>query len=167
MARKKNLFSGSGIFRPGSRLSLGRRGFGLWSLIALLPAVRLFLATGFIPTRIVPARFIPPGLVAAWFVTPRLIAPWIALRLLHLPGRLDAAEGAAELINLAFIGQLLALGEFNQLQDLIQLVDRVLERLGDFGRLQHRLMDGGSGGGPEIGGLHPLTRALRFLPALR
>ena len=41
--------------------------------------------------------------------------------------RLDAAQRAAEFFNLAFVGQLLAFGEFHEFEDFVQLVNRVLE----------------------------------------
>ena len=68
---------------------------------------------------------------------------------------LDAAQRAAEFINLAFIGQLLALGEFDEFEDFIQLVNGVLERFGDLSGVQDGLMDGGNIGGTKISGFDP------------
>jgi hypothetical protein len=182
---EKKLFRRSGIFRLwllGVRLlrlpfrlglgelRLGRRHVRSRALIAR--AAILVVATGFIPARVVPAGFIAAGFIAAGLVpagiiTTRLIPARIALRWLHLARRLDAAERSAKFINLAFISQLLTLGEFHEFKDLVQLVDCVLELLGDFGRVQNGLMDGRRRSGTKIGGLHPLAGTLRFRPAFR
>jgi hypothetical protein len=68
---------------------------------------------------------------------------------------LDAAQGAAEFINLAFVSQFLALGELDEFEDFIQLVNGVLERFGDLGGVQDGLMDGGNIGGTKISGFDP------------
>jgi hypothetical protein len=106
-------------------------------------------------------------LIPSGFIAAGLIPSHIALRRLHLPGRLDAAERTAKFIDLAFIGELLTLSQFNEFQNLIQLVDRVLQRLGDLGRMQNCLVDGGSCCRPEISRLHPLLGTLRLRPAFR
>jgi len=69
--------------------------------------------------------------------------------------RLDAAQRAAEFFDLAFVGQFLAFGEFHEFEDFVQLINRVLERFGDFGGVQDGLMDGRNIGGTEISGFDP------------
>ncbi|HSY20313.1 MAG TPA: hypothetical protein VK815_18360 [Candidatus Acidoferrales bacterium] len=161
---EKGLFPGSGIFLPGFRLGLGLRGFRLRGL--LTRAAGRLVTAGFIPSRfipaLIPARFIAARLVPSWF-----IATLIALRRLHLPGRLDASECAAKFIDLPLICQFLALGQFYEFEDLIQLVDRMLERLGDLCRMQNCLVDCGGRCWTEVGGLHPLFRTQRLLAAFR
>jgi len=146
-----------------------RRGRGHVRARALITRTTVLLvATGFIPARIVPAGFIPTRLVPARLIPTGFIAARIALRRRHhLTRRLDAAERAAELIDLAFIGELLALGEFHKFQNLIQLVDRVLELLGNFSRMQDGFVDGRGSSRTEIGGLDPLPGAFGFRAAFR
>ncbi|HEV2692969.1 MAG TPA: hypothetical protein VG347_08755 [Verrucomicrobiae bacterium] len=132
----------------------------------------LLVPAGFIPPLIVPARLVPPLVIAtlilpAGLITSRFVPALVTLRRrLHLPWRLDATQCAAQFIDLAFIGQLLTLGQFYEFQNLIQLVDRVLERLRDLRRMQNRFMDGRARCRPEINRLHPLFGALRFRAAL-
>ena len=81
--------------------------------------------------------------------------------------RLDAAQCPAQFLDLALVRQLLALGQFHQLEDLIELIHRVLQRFRDLRGMQHRLMDGRTFGRPKIRGLRPLLRrtllwSLRF-----
>jgi len=54
------------------------------------------------------------------------LAAWRFVRIC-LAGRLDAAERAAEIVQLAFIGQFLPLGNFNQFQNLVNPVNQLLE----------------------------------------
>jgi hypothetical protein len=54
------------------------------------------------------------------------LAAWRFLRIC-LARRLDAAERAAEIVQLAFIGQFLPLGNFNQFQNLVNPVNQLLE----------------------------------------
>ena len=76
--------------------------------------------------------------------------------------RLDAAERAAEFLNLALVGELLALGEFDEFEDFVQLVNRVFERLGDFRGVRDGLADGRGFRRTKIGGFDPRLGALRF-----
>jgi hypothetical protein len=174
---EKILFRRAGIFRVwllGMRMLRLRLGVLWWGrrhirARALITRTAILLvATGLVPARIVPAGFIAAGLVPAGFITTRFIAALIALRRRHhLARRLDAAERAAEFIDLAFISELLTLGQFHKFQNLIQLVDRMLELLGDFGRVQDGLMDGRGGGRTEISGLGPLPGTFGFRAAFR
>jgi len=127
----------------------------------------LLVPARFIAPLIIPTRFVPAGLVPSLIIPPRFVPARITLRRLHLAGRLDAAERAAKFIDLPFIGQLLTLGQFNEFQDLIQLVNRMLERFGDFRCVQNRLVDGRACCRSKISGLHPLPGALLFLTAVR
>ena len=72
-----------------------------------------------------------------------------------MPGRLNAAQRAAEFVHLALIRQLLAFGEFHEFENFIQLIHRVLERFGDLRGVQHGLMDGRNVGRTEISRLDP------------
>ena len=72
-------------------------------------------------------------------------------------GRLDAAQGAAKFIKLPFIGELLPLGHLDEFEHFIQLINHLLERLGNLRGVGNGLADGRSFGGPEIGGLDPLA----------
>jgi hypothetical protein len=88
-------------------------------------------------------------------VAMRIIVPGAARRLVLrtlMARRLDAAQRAAQLLNFALICKLLAFSKFNQFQNLIQLVDRVLELFGDFGGMGDGLTDSRGSGGTEIGG---------------
>jgi hypothetical protein len=97
----------------------------------------------------------------ARFVTARA-----ALWLLRLKTRrLDAPERAAKLVNLTLVSDFLALGQFDQFEDFIQLVNRVLERLGNFSGVRDGLADGRSFSGMKIGGLDPRLGARRFRAA--
>jgi hypothetical protein len=84
---------------------VGFVGLLVWRMPVFLPGVRSFLAR-----------------------TP-FTAPLAALRFVRicLAGRLDAAERAAEIVQLAFIGQFLPLGNFNQFQNLVNPVNQLLE----------------------------------------
>jgi hypothetical protein len=60
----------------------------------------------------------------------RFIPAWSAGRLWRrrlMTWRLDAAQGAAQLIDFPLVGQLLALGKLHEFKDFVQLVDRVFE----------------------------------------
>ena len=54
------------------------------------------------------------------------------------------AQGTAQRFDFALIGELLALGHFDELQNFFHLIHRVLERFDDLHHLVNRLMDGGS-----------------------
>ena len=81
--------------------------------------------------------------------------------------RLDAAERAAKFVNLALVGELLALGDLDEFQHFIELVNHLLERLGNLGGVRDGLADGRDFGGAEISGLDPRFRAHRFRAAVR
>jgi len=81
--------------------------------------------------------------------------------------RLNPAERAAQFINLTLVGKLLALGDLDQFQHLVQMVDHALEGLGNLGGVLDRLADGRGFGQAEIGWLDPRLRAQRFGTALR
>jgi hypothetical protein len=104
-------------------------------------------------------------LVAAGFVAARA-----ARRRRHLARRLDAAERAAEFVNLALIRELLAFGDFDEFKHLVKLVNHLLERPGDLRGVGDGLADGRGFGGAEISGPDPWFRtrrlALRFGAAL-
>lgn len=69
-------------------------------------------------------------------------------------------QGAAQGFDLAFVGELLAFGEFDQFQNFFHLIHGALECFHDLHHLINRLMDGG---GPvfRFGSAHPLGQALR------
>ncbi len=108
-------------------------------------------------------------LVAAGFVTTGLIAARLALLLLWrllATRRLDAAEGAAKFLDLAFIGELLALGDFDKFQNFVEMINHLLERLGNLRGMLDGLGNGRGFGRPKISGLDPRLGALRFGTAL-
>jgi hypothetical protein len=90
-------------------------------------------------------RFLPPGF--AIFIASRLargIPPKIA-RLLapgaHIP--LELPQGAAQGFNFAFVRQLLAVGQFHQLQHLVHLLEGLAQGRHHFGDFFDGLADGG------------------------
>jgi hypothetical protein len=118
------------------------------------------------------ARLVRFTLLAAWlarftrFTRIALLAWFVAA----VAGRLNATERAAELVNLTFVGELLAFGEFDEFQNFVQLIRHLLERLGNLRGEFDGLADGGNVGGAEIGGLGvrwSWIRATRFLNAWR
>jgi hypothetical protein len=78
------------------------------------------------------------------------------VRRLLLALRLDAAERAAQFLDLAFVGDLLALGDFNEFEDLVHLVVQFFQRIGDEQGVLDGLADRRGSGGTEIGGFYPL-----------
>jgi hypothetical protein len=113
------------------------------------------------------ARLVRFTWLAAWLARFTRIAR-IAWFVAAVAGRLDATERAAELVNLTFVGELLAFGEFDEFQNLVQLIRHLLERLGNLRGEFDGLADGGNVGGAEIGGLDvrwSWIRATRFLNA--
>jgi len=80
----------------------------------------------------------------------------IGLMLLLMPWWLDATECAAQFVNLAFVRQFLPFGEFDQLKNFVQLIQRMPEVFGDFRGMRHRLADGRDIGGTKICRLGPL-----------
>jgi hypothetical protein len=118
---------------------------------------RLFAALSLfaeIAARLVPARFIAAR-----------AAGGLRWRLLLATRRLDAAERAAEFFNLALVGELLALGDFDEFEHFVEVVNHLFERLGNFSREFNGLADGGGLGGAKISGLDPRLGALRFRAA--
>ena len=127
-----------------------------------------FVGVGFVRMLLVRMSVFLPGVRRFVARTP-FTASLAAGRFLRirLAGRLDAAERAAEIVQLAFIGQFLPLGNFNQFQNLVDPVNQLLERLGNFRRVDHGLVDRRCVGGAEISGLHPGFRTRRFRSALQ
>ena len=70
--------------------------------------------------------------------------------------RLDAPQGAAKFFDFALIGELLAFGNLDQFKDFIQLINRVLQRFGNFCGVRDSLADGRLLGRAKIRGLGPL-----------
>jgi hypothetical protein len=105
------------------------------------------------------ARVLP--VAAMRFFVARTALGMLLLRL--MARRLDAAECAAKFFNLALIGKLLTLGDFDQFKDFIQLVNHVLERFGNLRGVGHSLADGRSFRGAEIRRLRPLLGLLTAL----
>ena len=119
------------------------------------------------------AGFVAPlillAIIATGFIPARLIPAQIAGRqrwLLLAAGRLDTAERAAKFFDLSFVGELLALGDLDELKHFVELVNHLLERLGNFGGVRDGFADGRGFGGAKIGGLGPLTLRRRFRPAV-
>ena len=83
-----------------------------------------------------------------------------------MPRRLDAPQCPAQLIDLPLVRERLPLRQFHQFQNLVQLIDRMLQRFRDLRRVQHRLMDRRGIRLPEIRRLHPLLWPRRFLARL-
>jgi hypothetical protein len=96
-------------------------------------------------------RLLAPGLV------PLLGVVRLVMRRLLLALRLDAAERAAQFLDLAFIGDFLPLGNFNELEDFVHLVVQFFQRIGDEQSVFDSLADRRGRSGPEIGRLGPLT----------
>jgi len=89
--------------------------------------------------------------MARFFAAMRLLRRTLGDRLwLFAARRLNAAQCAAQFFNLAFIGQLLALGDLHEFQHFIQMIQQMLERLGNLRGVFHCLADGGSFGGTKI-----------------
>ena len=77
---------------------------------------------GFVPgMAFVLARGVFPVTAMRFFVA------WAAGRMLHLPRGLDAPQRAAKLFDLAFVGKFLALGQLDQFENLVQLINHLLE----------------------------------------
>lgn len=60
-------------------------------------------------TAIIATRFVPTLIITAWATLIILLRLWL-LRTL----RLDAAQGAAQFFQFAFVGELLAVGDFDE-----------------------------------------------------
>ena len=103
---------------------------------------------GFVATLILLA------IITAGFV-PARTARRLLLRL-FAARRLDATKRAAKLFKLAFVGKLLALGDLDEFQHFVELVNHLFERFGNLRGMGDGLADGRGFGGTEIGGLRPL-----------
>ena len=55
---------------------------------------------------------------------------------------LQLAQQPAEGINLAFVGEFLAFGEFDQFQNILHLIERLSQRFDDLRHFAYRLADG-------------------------
>lgn len=96
---------------------------------------RLFLPLAMF-MRFVPRLMFFLAGILTWTVLPvatmRFFVARIALGMLLLlrlmTRRLDATERAAKFFNLALISELLALGDFDQFENFIQLINHVLQR---------------------------------------
>lgn len=123
---------------------------------------RLALNRRFFTTLVLVARF------AAWFVTPGFIAARstgrLLLRLLATR-RLDAAQRPAQFVNLPFVSQFLAFGDFDEFQHFVEMINHLLERRGHFRGVFDGLTDGRSFSGAKIGRLDPRFGALRLRAA--
>jgi hypothetical protein len=73
---------------------------------------------------------------------------------------LDAAQGAAQLLDFAFVGDFLAFSHFDQLQNAFDVVHHLLEVGGNLGGVLDGLGNGGRIGLAEIGGFDPRLGAL-------
>lgn len=80
---------------------------------------------------------------------------------LRLARRLDAAERAAEFVNLAFVGELLPLGDLDQFQHFVEMINHLLEAVGNFRGVLDRLADGRGIGGSEIRKTRPRRSGFR------
>ena len=76
--------------------------------------------------------------------------------------RLDAAERAAQLLYLAFVGELLALGNLDELENLVHLVVQFFQRRGDEHGVLDGLTDGRGRCRPKVCWLDPLFLARRL-----
>ncbi len=77
------------------------------------------------------------------------------------PRLLQLAQQAAEGINLAFVGEFLAFGKFDQFQNILHLTERLAQRFDDLRHFAHRLADGGT---IRLGGARRGKSGLNFLP---
>jgi hypothetical protein len=110
----------------------------------------------------------------ARFVAARGMFPVTAMRFVMaraarrrrlLARRLDAAERAAQLLDLTLVGELLALGDLDEFKHLVKLVNHLLERFGNLGGVRDGLVDGRGFGGTKIGGFDPRLGPRRFRAA--
>jgi hypothetical protein len=77
------------------------------------------------------------------------------------PRLLQLAQQPAEGINLAFVGEFLAFGEFDQLQSILHLIKRLFQRFDDLRHFADRLADGCI---VRPGGARRGNNGLKFLP---
>ena len=71
----------------------------------------------------------------------RFFLTWAA-RLLLLTRWLDAAQRPAKFFNFPLIGEFLALGNFDQFENLVQQVNGLSQRFDNFRGVRHSLADG-------------------------
>jgi hypothetical protein len=106
-------------------------------------------------------RFFVPGLLFVMLtVFTRSAGRIVVTRVtesLRLARWLDAAERAAEFVNLAFVGELLAFGDLDEFEHFVEMINHLLEAIGNFSGVFHSLANGRGVGGFEIG----ITRTLR------
>ena len=113
--------------------------------------------------------FMPRRFVVA---VPRITRPalrFVVARLaksLRLARRLDASERAAEFFNLAFVGEFLAFGDFDEFEHFVEMVRHLLEGVGNFRGVFDGLADGRCVGGSEIRILRPRRSEFRCRRAL-
>jgi hypothetical protein len=69
------------------------------------------------------------------------IAMFTLLATLTTCAIVDLAQRAAEILDLAFVGEFLAFGQFHQFQNFFHLIHGALQRLHDFHHFINRLMD--------------------------
>jgi hypothetical protein len=55
---------------------------------------------------------------------------------------LQLAQSAAQRINLAFVGEFLPLGVFDQFQNILHLIERLFQRFDDLRHFAYSLADG-------------------------
>jgi hypothetical protein len=124
-----------------------------WFLASFRLLAMRWTVTGFLATRLVALRL-------------RMMMPVLLLLLMLLALRLDAAQRAAKFLDLTFVGELLALSNFDEFENFIHLVVQFLQRRGDEHRVFDGLADGRGCRWPEIGGFDPLFLARRLGLAL-
>ena len=130
--------------------SSDRRFFAPGRLLALVALVAL-----------VAARFaLVAGFIAAWAALGKLMLRWR-----RLARRLDAAQRAAQFLDLTLIGQFLPFGNLDELENFIQLINHAFQRFGNVRGMFNGLTNGRGFGGTKIGGFDPRFRARWFRPA--
>ncbi len=87
------------------------------------------------------------GAGRALFTLIAATTSWLALLALLFAGTVGRAfvklaQGAAEIFDLAFVGEFLAFGHFDEFQDFFHLIHRAFEHFDDGHHLINRLMDG-------------------------
>jgi hypothetical protein len=85
---------------------------------------------------------------------------------MQLARGLDTAQRPAKVVEFPFIRQFLALGNLNQLQNLVDPVNQFAQTFGNLGGMNHGLMNCGSVGGTKIGGFNPRFWRRGIRPAL-
>ena len=85
-----------------------------------------------------------------------------ALRRLVAARWLDAAQSAAQFFQFAFVHHFLTLGDFDEFEHFVELINHVLQRNGNFRGVFYGLCDGRTFRRTEISWLHPRLRRLAF-----